>query len=104
MKKSSPKAPSHLSADARALWARLHADYVLDDAGGLLLLQSACEAYDRLQEARRILAKEGSIATDRWGQRKPHPAAGVERDARNQMHGALRLLRLSPAETEEHSE
>jgi phage terminase small subunit len=78
------------------LWRRLHGDYQLDDAGGLLLLQSACEAFDRLQEARAILAKEGAITRDRWNQAKPHPACGVERDARNQMHGALRLLRLNP--------
>ena len=96
MKKSSPKPPPHLSPDGKGLWRRLYDDYSLDDAAGLLLLQSVCEAFDRLQEARAILAKEGPVMRDRWGQAKRHPAADLERDARTQMHSALRLLRLSP--------
>jgi len=101
MKESKPMkkdVPAHLSAEAKRLWASLQADFTLEDAAGRLLLQSALEAYDRLQEARRTLAKEGAIVRDRWGQPKPHPAVGVERDARTQMHGALRLLKLSPEE------
>jgi P27 family predicted phage terminase small subunit len=95
-----PRPPAHLSATGRALWKRLHDDYALDDAAGLVLLQSACEAHDRLQEARLILKKSGAVVNDRWGQPKPHPACGIERDARNQLHGALRLLKLSPGEVE----
>lgn len=95
-----PTAPKHLSTEARKMWARLTADYVLDDAGGMLLLQSACEAYDRLQEARRLIDKEGAVQRDRWGQAKPHPACGIERDARTQMHSALRLLKLAPGDAE----
>lgn len=90
------KPPAHLSADARRLWAQLLKDYDLDDAAGLLLLQSACEAYDRLQEARKVIGREGAVTQDRWGQSKPHPATGIERDARTQMHSALRLLKLEP--------
>jgi P27 family predicted phage terminase small subunit len=95
-----PKPATHLSAEAKALWRRLFADYQLDDAAGLVLLQSACEAYDRLQEARKVLAEDGAVMTDRWGQKKPHPAAGIERDARNQLHSALRLLKLEPGADE----
>lgn len=94
--KTKPKPPVHLSAEGKKLWLRLHGDHAVDDEAGLLLLQSACESYDRLQEARKILAKEGSVMRDRWGQAKAHPAAGVERDARTQMHSALRLLKLEP--------
>lgn len=98
--KTKPKPPAHLSAESKKLWQRLFDDYALNDAAGLLLLQSACEAYDRLQEARKVLAKESSVIRDRWGQPKPHPAAGVERDARTQMHSALRLLKLEPGAEE----
>ncbi len=98
MKKSSP--PTHLSASAKVLWRKLTADYVLDDAGAELLLQSACESYDRLQEARKLIDKEGAVMRDRWGQAKPHPACGIERDARGQMHAALRLLKLAPGDLE----
>jgi P27 family predicted phage terminase small subunit len=96
MKISRP--PAHLSASARALWRKLFLDYDLDDAGGLLLLQSACEAFDRLQGARRLLDAEGAVVTDRFGQKRPHPAAALERDARSQMHAAMRLLRLAPGD------
>jgi P27 family predicted phage terminase small subunit len=95
-----PKPPVHLSPEGKRLWQQLFADYALDDAAGLLLLQSACEAFDRLQEARKVLAKDGAVMTDRWGQKKPHPAAGIERDARNQLHSALRLLKLEPGAEE----
>jgi P27 family predicted phage terminase small subunit len=94
LKKLTP--PKHLSAEAKRLWDRLRNDYVLDDSGGLLLLQSALESFDRLQQARAILAKEGIVAKDRFGQGKPHAAAAVEAGARQQMHSALRLLRLEP--------
>lgn len=91
--------PKHLKADARRMWQRLRADYVLDDAGALALLQAACEAYQRGQEARVVIDKAGSVLTDRFGQVKAHPACAIERDARGQMIAALRALRLSPEET-----
>lgn len=94
MKKTDP--PKHLSTEARRQWSRLRDDFAIDDAAGLLLLQSALEAFDRLQDARRTLATEGAITRDRWGQPKPHPALGVERDAATRMHSALRLLKLEP--------
>lgn len=89
-------APRHLSAEARRKWDELQADYALDDAAGRLLLQSALEAFDRLQQARRTLAAEGVTTRDRWGQAKPHPALAIERDAATRMHSALRLLKLAP--------
>lgn len=88
--------PKHLTPAARRLFGRLRDEFGIDDAAGLLLLQSACEAFDRVQQARTILAAEGPITRDRYGMPKPHPACGVERDARTQMHAALRLLKLSP--------
>jgi P27 family predicted phage terminase small subunit len=93
-------APKHLSAAAKQLWAKLQADFVLDDEAALLILQSALEAYDRVQEARQILAAEGGVVKDRWGQSKQHPASLVEASARAQLYAGLRLLRLSPGDIE----
>ena len=93
---ASTSAPRHLSAEARRLWSKLSADFVIDDQAGKLILQSALEAYDRVKEARGILKREGSVTKDRWGQSKQHPASLVEASARAQMHAALRLLRLAP--------
>lgn len=95
---TTPKPPAHLTPTSKALWRRLHEDHAIDDAAGLALLQSLCEAHDRLQQARAILAEAGPVFTDRNGHPRAHPANGIERDARTQLHSAMRLLRLSPGD------
>lgn len=97
MRKSDP-IPKHLKVDARRMWQRLQADYVLDDAAGLALLQAACESFQRAEDARATIDKAGAVLSDRFGQLKAHPACAIERDARGQMIAALRALRLSPGE------
>ena len=91
-------APRHLKAEARSMWERLLADYQLEDAAAQALLRAACEAFQRAQEARRILDRDGAIVKDRFGQLKAHPAAAVERDSRTAMIAALRALRLEGGE------
>jgi P27 family predicted phage terminase small subunit len=96
MTASAVQAPRHLSTASKRLWKALMDDFVLDDSGALIALQSLCEAYDRVQQAREILKKDGPITRDRWGVPRAHPATVIESSARAQMHSALRLLRLSP--------
>ena len=88
--------PKHLTAEGRQLWAKLRADFQIDDSAGLVLLQAAAEAHERGQQARRLIAEQGLTVLDRFGQAKAHPATAVERDARAQLLAALRALRLSP--------
>ncbi len=45
-------------------------------------LEAALESFDRMRESQRLLAAEGLVVRDRWGQAKPHPAAAIERDSR----------------------
>ncbi len=92
--KKSPAAPSHLSAAARAWWRKLAGEYEIEDAGGLLLLQTACEAFDRMKAAQDTVQKEGVTLIDRFGQTKAHPLLVVERDARSAMIMALKSLNL----------
>jgi P27 family predicted phage terminase small subunit len=83
------KPPAHLSRLSKALWRRLVADYGLaDEAHALEVLRLACEALDRADEARRILAVEGVTFLDRFGKPRPHPAAAIERDS------AIRAARM----------
>jgi P27 family predicted phage terminase small subunit len=89
--------PNHLSAEARRLWKRIRDDYAIDDSAGLLLLQNALEAHDRLVEARRLLKRDGLLVRDRFGQEKQHPATLIERDARSQVLASLRALKLAPS-------
>ena len=59
-----------------------------------LLLRAALESFDRCEQARKLLKKEGLVIKDRFGQQKGHPAAAIERDSRLQMVRALRTLNL----------
>ena len=53
----------------------------LDDPG-MMILANALEALDRMREARALLREDGLVVRDRFGQSRPHPAAGIERDAK----------------------
>lgn len=88
------KAPPKLSREARRLWERITTEYTIEDTPGLVLLESALESFDRVKEAQRIIAREGAIVRDRFGQRRQHPATLVERDAKLQMLRALAALNL----------
>ena len=90
--------PRHLGAEAKRLWRELLDEFVLDDAAGLALLQTAVEAWERAQDARKTLKREGVIITDRFGQLKAHPAGAIERDARGQFMAAMRALKLEPGD------
>jgi P27 family predicted phage terminase small subunit len=86
--------PKHLSKEAKALWKRLSEEYSITDEAGLLILQTAMEAYDRMREAQAIIKTEGMQVVDRFDQKKAHPLTTVERDARAAMLAALKALNL----------
>ena len=92
--KNSASAPKHLTPEARRWWRQLAGEYEIEDEAGLLLLGVAMEAFDRLRQAQEILAKEGLIEKDRFGQKRPHPAGVIERDARTAFLRALKQLNL----------
>ena len=88
------KVPGHLSDDAKRWWRKLIDEYGIDDPAGLLLLQTAMEAHDRMKMAAAEIAKDGQTVEDRFGQQKPHPLLATERDARSQLMLALKSLNL----------
>jgi P27 family predicted phage terminase small subunit len=84
-------APAHLSPARRRLFRRLVADYQLaGEPHALETLKLACEALDRCDQARDLIAEHGVMVADRFGQLKSNPAVVIERDSRT---GALRALR-----------
>ena len=91
MKKSGPKT---LSAEARRWWLSLVREYQIGDQGGLLLLQTALEAFDEMKVCQKQIQQEGRTLTDRFGQIKPHPLLPALRDARSQLIQALKVLNL----------
>lgn len=94
----SSAAPDRLSTEAQQLWDRIMADYQIADQAGQLVLQAGLEAFDRLRQAQALLEADGLIVTDRYGQRKAHPATAIERDCRSAVLAAFRLLKLEPGE------
>lgn len=87
------KPPAHLSAQSRRWFAQVAADYQLE-SHHLRLLQSAAECWDRAQEARKLVTKDGLCHRDRHGNLRPHPGVQIERDNRTLFARLLRELSL----------
>jgi P27 family predicted phage terminase small subunit len=92
-----PKPPKHLSAESRRWFTQISTDYELE-SHHLKLLQAAAECWDRVQEARKLLAKDGVCFTDRHGHIRPHPATQMERDNKTLFARLLRELALDVEE------
>jgi P27 family predicted phage terminase small subunit len=86
--------PEGLSDEAKAWFRKIVLEYQVEDEAGILLLRGAMEAFDRVQEARAILKANGLTVTDKYGQHRPHPAVGIERDAAKNLLAYLRALNL----------
>lgn len=86
--------PKTLKSEARRLWREVVSEYQIEDSTGLLILQTALEAFDRMRQAQNIIAAEGPTCLDRFGQKKAHPLLTVERDSRSQMLQAFKALNL----------
>ena len=87
--------PAGLTDAAKSWWKRIVAEFAVDDEAGLLLLEQALRAFDRMNEAAQLIATHGVATPDRWGQLRVTPACAVERDSRAAMLAALRELNLS---------
>jgi phage terminase small subunit len=89
-----PDPPEHLSDRSKGIWCD-----VIDEPcspGRLVLVQTALEALDRADEARKQVEKEGLTTTTKTtGAVHVHPLLKVERDNRALFariwHGQLRL-------------
>jgi P27 family predicted phage terminase small subunit len=92
-----PRAPAHLGPSGRDLWAGILRGYQLDETHQRAILASACEASDRMVEAREAITRDGAyIDGGRYGM-KAHPGLAVERDSRLAMVRCLRELGLDLA-------
>lgn len=87
-------APETLSDEAAQWWDKIISEYGIEDQGGLLILQTALEAFVTMRAAQQTLAAEGLIVNDRFMQQKAHPLCTVERDSRAQFMQGLKALNL----------
>jgi P27 family predicted phage terminase small subunit len=85
--------PAHLSPSAQDWWRSCVDRYVLEEHH-LRLLRLCCEAWDRAQEAREQLRREGLTVPTRDGGLRSHPCVAIERDARLAVARLVRELDL----------
>jgi hypothetical protein len=72
LERRSPKVPPELGEHGRRLWAAVHEQYDISDAGGIEMLRQACAAADRAERCREIIDEQGELLTAR-GQVRSHP-------------------------------
>lgn len=77
---NTPKPPTHLSRESKALWRSIVADFNLE-RHHLNLLENLCTQLDRARAARKLIEAEGELVQNRFGEWKANPACGIERDA-----------------------
>ncbi len=80
---------------SRTLWRSVLREFELE-SHHLAILLAACEAKDRMDEARAAIERDGAYVEGRFGP-KAHPAISVERDSRLAMVRCLRELGLDLA-------
>jgi len=91
------KPPKNLSKRAKTLWRELQAEYRIEDAAGLDLLADYCVFFDRREQARALIRRDGATVFDRFRQVQTHPACRIERDSSAAMIKILRQLNLDLA-------
>lgn len=88
--------PRHLLAATRRWWLEVINTWALE-AHHVKLLTLAAEAWDRCQQARALVDKEGLMTTTKAGGPRIHPAVRIEQDSRLAFARLIRELDLDVA-------
>ncbi len=80
--------PKHLSDEGKRFWRAVAREFELTPDSALIL-RAACENWDRAQQAREAIAKDGLVLNGRR-----HPALDVEKQAYSLFLRAMRALGL----------
>jgi hypothetical protein len=77
------KIPRHLSLEAQGIWRLVFKTYSMDESGSVLLRQ-ALDCYDRIEQARAEIEKNGLVLAETIGagiiQRRLNPACRIEKE------------------------
>jgi phage terminase small subunit len=76
-----PDPPAHLSKKMKEFWRGVFELKNLQPFQ-TLILKEACEAFDRAEQSRRILKREGLTYEDRFKQPRSRPEVAIERDSK----------------------
>jgi len=91
--KPPPKPPRKLGPHGSALWASVHSQYPIEDAGGIATLALIAEEQDRAESCRARIDKDGEIIETPSGPRE-HPLLKRELAARAFIVRGLQRLGL----------
>ena len=90
-----PEPPAHLSDESKGTWRDLLREWPsIADVAGLRILRVALESFDRAQEAREEIDRDGMTVMDRFNQVRPHPLLATERDNRAAFLAGMKALNL----------
>lgn len=90
-----PQPPKHLSPARAVLWQRIIADATfIFQAHHLSQLELLCQALDRAEQARSVVAAEGLTLVKANGDAIAHPAVAIERESMRTALRAVAALKL----------
>jgi hypothetical protein len=89
-----PKPPRKLGEHGMALWRSVHAEYDIEDVGGIELLTQAAQALDRAEALAACIEHDGEVYKSRAGP-KAHPAVKDELACRAFVVRTLQKLGLN---------
>ena len=87
-------APEHLSDASAIFWSKIAEAFVLEPHE-CVLLRLTCEAMDRAEAAREVLAEKGPVYLDRFECPHPRPEVAIERDSRLAVARLLKQLGIA---------
>ncbi len=93
-----PAAPQGLSPASKKIWKAVTAEWLLS-IDGVVLLQCALEALDRLKQAQAEVDTDGITITSPSGLIRPHPSLRLEKEAAGRFLQAWKQLGFSQEET-----
>lgn len=92
-----PKAPPDLGTAGAAYWKAVSSAYAVEPHH-VALLEQACRALDRAEDARAAILRDGSTYSVK-GEPRAHPMITVERDSRRVFGYLSRLLALKDSDS-----
>lgn len=90
-------APASLKPRGAALWRVIQDEYMIEDGASLAILESMCQAVDRIQQCQEAIDRDGMVVTGSTGQPQQHPLLKTEAEARRALLAHARALKLDLA-------
>ncbi len=88
------KCPPGLKTAGKAFWRKANSEFTFETAADFERLRSAATCIDQIRLGEKVLEEEGLFVTDRWDQKKEHPASKMIRENKTLFCRIIRELGL----------